>query len=161
MFYEFKQNNSGGHFVVNDKLCNRVVIEADNEYEAINKAEWLGCYWYGVREGRDCSCCGDRWNKDYLDAINLEKINERGFSVSEYSNSLSKWQKAYGNYEVVEPPIIMDAFLGGKKCEGRIKFRNLEEYMQFLANEYGWTTPDVRIYYKDGSVKEIFKEETK
>ncbi len=156
MFYEFKQNNSGGHFVVNDKLCHRVVIEADSTHEAIDKAERLGCYWYGVQEGRDCSCCGDRWNKDYLDAINLEKINERGFLVSEYSNNLSKWQKAYGSYEVVEPPTIMDG-LFGKTCEGRIKFRNLEEYMQFLANEYGWTTPDVRIYYKDGNVKEIFK----
>lgn len=160
MFYEFKQNNSGGHFVVNDKLCNRVVIEAENEYEAIDKAEELGCYWYGVQEGLDCPCCGDRWNKDYLDAINLKSINERGFSVSTYDGSLSKWKKKYGTYEVVEAPAITNGWFG-KKCEGKIKFRTLEEYMQFLANEYGCTTPDVRIYYKNGNIKEIFKEKTK
>ena len=158
MFYEFNQNNSGGHFVVNDKLCHRVFIEADNTYEAIHKAEELGCYWYGVKEGRDCPCCGDRWNKDYVKAVNIETINERGYSVSAYRGSLSKWKSKYGSYEVVEAPTITDG-LFGKRCEGRIKFRNLVEYIQFLANEYGWTTPDARVYYKDGSIKEIFKEE--
>jgi hypothetical protein len=30
-----------------------------------------------------------------------------------------------------------------------------------MANRYGWTTPDCRIYYKNGNVKEIFKIESK
>jgi hypothetical protein len=48
MFYEFRQNNSGGSFDVNDKLCHVMIIEADTEAEAVNKAEELGCYWDDV-----------------------------------------------------------------------------------------------------------------
>lgn len=33
----------------------------------------------------------------------------------------------------------------------------IEDYAQYLDNDYRRTTPDVRIYYKDGSVKEIFE----
>ena len=33
MFYEFDQNNSGGHFTVNDKVCHRLFIEAEIEIE--------------------------------------------------------------------------------------------------------------------------------
>ena len=29
-------------------------------------------------------------------------------------------------------------------------------YLQFLANNYGWTTPDIRIHYLNGDKKEIF-----
>ena len=60
-FYEFSQNNSGGSFVTDSKLCHRLFIEAKNEEEAIEIAESLGCYWNGVNEGLDCPCCGDRW----------------------------------------------------------------------------------------------------
>lgn len=62
MFYGFNQNNSGGHFVVDDSLCHRLFIEADDKDEAISKAEELGCYWDGVDKGIDCPCCGDRWS---------------------------------------------------------------------------------------------------
>jgi len=44
-FYEFAQNNTGGSFVTNDKLCHRIFIEATTESEAVQKAEDLGCYW--------------------------------------------------------------------------------------------------------------------
>lgn len=33
---------------------------------------------------------------------------------------------------------------------------NIEEYAQNLADKYGgWTTPDARIFYLDGTIKEI------
>lgn len=35
-------------------------------------------------------------------------------------------------------------------------FKNIEEFAQYMADEYGWTSPDVRIFYIDGEVKEIF-----
>ena len=38
-FYEFDQNNSGGVFKVDDKLCHRLFIEAENANQAIKKAE--------------------------------------------------------------------------------------------------------------------------
>ena len=111
MFYELTQNNSGGYFDVDDRICHRLFIEADSANGANEKAEELGCYWEGVYKGFDCPCCGDRW---YM-------CNEN--DVLAYD-----------------------------------KFANIEEYAQYIANNYGWTTPDVRIYYKDGTVKEIFTE---
>lgn len=39
---------------------------------------------------------------------------------------------------------------------GNIRFSNIEEYAQYLANNYGgWTTPEARIFYADGKVVEI------
>ena len=43
-WYEFTQNNSGGSFVVDDKVCHRIYIEAENFKEAVAIAESLGCY---------------------------------------------------------------------------------------------------------------------
>lgn len=105
MFYEFDQNNSGGYFVENETICHRLFIEADSEYEAIFKAEELGCYWDGVAKGIDCECCGDRWY--FPDQVDVN---------------------------------------------------NIEEYAQSLADKWGWTTPDARIFYKNGRVKEIFSQ---
>ena len=122
MFYDFNQNNSYGYFVTNDKLCHVVLIEADSEDEAVRKAEELGCYWDGVEKGIDCPCCGDRWDKDWIDAVPLDKYRTEGFHTH------------HGTYY----------------------FNNIEEYAQCLANDYGWTTPDIRIFYKNGTVKEIF-----
>ena len=34
-------------------------------------------------------------------------------------------------------------------------FKGIVSYARFLAKEYGWTTPDIRIFYKNGKVKEI------
>jgi len=61
MFYTFSQNNSGGHFDNNNKVCQFVIIEADNANEANKIAEDIGIYFYGVEDGIDCDCCGDRW----------------------------------------------------------------------------------------------------
>ena len=153
-FYEFCQNNSGGFFKVDDKVCHRLFIEANTFAEAVDKAEELGCYWNGVDEGIDCECCGDRWSL-YEDIADIEKYKTDGYKVS----SLSKkdYIKRYGSYKTIKPmrfekSIICNWYVGS------IGFDNIEEYAQFLANEYGWTTPDARIYYQDGTVKEIFKE---
>lgn len=64
MFYTFSQNNSGGHFDYDAKegISHHVIVEADDEKEAVWLAEKIGLYFDG--EG-DCSCCGARWS-DYL-----------------------------------------------------------------------------------------------
>jgi len=36
-----------------------------------------------------------------------------------------------------------------------VVFQSIEEYAQYLANEYGWTTPDARIFYQTGEILEI------
>jgi hypothetical protein len=63
LFYHFSQNNSGGSFDYDERdgITHHVVIEADSPEEANRKAESIGIYFYGCDDGRDCSCCGDRW----------------------------------------------------------------------------------------------------
>jgi hypothetical protein len=60
MFYCFRQNNSGGSFVVDEDsgLTHFVIIEAGSADEANSKAEDIGIYFDGEY---DCPCCGDRW----------------------------------------------------------------------------------------------------
>jgi hypothetical protein len=113
-FYEFSQNNSGGVFITDDKLCHQLFIEAEDAKESIYLAERLGCYWDGVEMGCDCSCCGDRWYRSYVKPLEFPM----------------EW--------------------------GKSTLSNIEEYAQYMADNYGWTTPDCRIFYKDGTVKEIF-----
>ncbi len=65
MFYSYRQNNSGGSFIIDKDVTLFVIIEADSNGEADNKAEEVGLYFDGCDDGRDCSCCGDRWYKPY------------------------------------------------------------------------------------------------
>lgn len=158
-WYNFKQNNSGGYFYVDDKVCHRLFIEAESFDDAVKKAEELGCYWDGVDKGIDCSCCGDRWSKRDDNPINIEKYAIEGYRVCVYDgiykDTIAIWNDRYGSYEVIEKPTWKEEY-GTREYVGRIKFRNIEEYAQFMTNEYGWTVPDIRIYYHDGNVKEIF-----
>jgi hypothetical protein len=64
-FYAFHQNNSGGNFVINDKVANYVIVEATGVLDAQYRAENIGLYFDGVENGLDCSCCGDRWSRPY------------------------------------------------------------------------------------------------
>lgn len=63
-FYDFSQNNPGGHFEIDDDIgigpC--VWIEAVSRDAAISRAESIGIYFDGVDAGIDCPCCGDRWH---------------------------------------------------------------------------------------------------
>ena len=60
MFYHFRQNNSGG--VVAG--FRNIIIEAKNADQANYIAEEkTDIYFYGMDEGKDCKCCGDRWSK--------------------------------------------------------------------------------------------------
>ena len=165
MFYEIQQNNTGGSFDTDDKLCHRLIIEADNKQEANDIAENLGCYWNGVDEGKDCSCCGDRWYGSHQ--INIEKWQKEGYpaSVYKFSNSKEETEKkffeTYGDFEFIETPHWFYSF-GTETFGGMVKFRNIEEYAQFMSNEYGGrTTPETRIFYKNGEVKELFTNKNK
>lgn len=62
-FFTFNQNNTGGTFTRTEGgLSTYVIIEAADADEANARAEALGIYFNGVDEGRDCKCCGDRWD---------------------------------------------------------------------------------------------------
>lgn len=62
-FYEFRQNNSGGSFDIDDArgIGPRVWIEALSAVDADQRAQAVGIYFGGVEGGMDCECCGDRW----------------------------------------------------------------------------------------------------
>lgn len=67
MFYNFRQNNSGGVFIVDDTVTVNVFIEAEGAHEANFRAENIGIYFDGCELGDDCPCCGDRWYRAYKD----------------------------------------------------------------------------------------------
>ncbi len=159
-FYKFQQNNSGGSFVTDDKLCHVLVIEALSEREAIAKAEDLGCYWDGCDSGNDCPCCGDRWYKS-ADEIDFSQYKEKGYGVGvydHYPDAEERWLKLYGALPRLKDPKWSTEY-GSRKFTGSVYFDSLEQYCQFNADQYGWTTPDCRIFRLDGSVTEIFKQE--
>ena|SRR5690606_27994012 len=98
-FYEYDQTNSGGSFDVDNKLCHRVYIEADDIEEANNIAEELGIYFNGCEKGLDCDCCGDRWHEPYEHMEFPIKWNEdTNFSdIEQYVSYVSN------NYRATEP----------------------------------------------------------
>lgn len=63
-FWKFSQNNSGGVFL---GPAHYVFIEALDSEDAVRRAEDKGLYFNGCLDGRDCSCCGDRWYKPWHD----------------------------------------------------------------------------------------------
>lgn len=84
-FYIFTQNNSGGRFIADSKLCHHLVIEAESEKEAIQRAEELGVYFDGVENDIDCECCGDRWDEpSVLDPQKNDVKQKMQSLVSEY-----------------------------------------------------------------------------
>ena len=140
-FFEFSQNNTGGSFDVDENVAHRVLIEADTADEAIEKAESLGMYWDGVENGMDCPCCGDRWYRPWGDDGKEFPYTYGSFEKKEAEKIAEKYQAEFRKTE-------------GKKTYGNrewdVVFRTPESYMEYLANEYGWTDPDGYIYYKAG-----------
>lgn len=153
-FYEFSQNNSGGSFDSNDKLCHWLIIEANDEEHAIEIAESLGCYWNGVDKGLDCECCGNRWYP-YPYEIKIDK----GYPLSEYNSNLEYVKEKYKNFSFLEEPKIVEKKIGKTlytNVEASIKLENIEDYAELLSKLYGgWTKPDTRIFYLDGSISEF------
>lgn len=83
MFFQFRQNNSGGYFVHDDKrgISVEVWVEADDEAEAVQRAEEIGLYFDGAG---DCPCCGDRWYSSCWDSQEEPPAVVRGYT---------KWMK--------------------------------------------------------------------
>ena len=56
-FYTFRQNNSGGYFIINDYVAEYLIIEASSPHEAIIKMKDIT-----ENYSEFCACCGHRWN---------------------------------------------------------------------------------------------------
>lgn len=146
-FYEFNQNNSGGSFSVDNNVTHRVLIEASSYEEALYLAESIGIYFDGCEEELDCPCCGDRWYrpdeaKEFPLSYGSFKKNEAESNADKYGAILEKSNKKH---------------LYGYGENWDIVFSTPESYMQYLADNYGWTEPDGYIYYKSGKKVEISK----
>jgi hypothetical protein len=79
-FYEYRQNNSGGDYIGPIRL----IIEAPNYVVANEIAEKNGVYWNGVRDGKDCPCCGDRWSShddEYYARFKIDPIDDRNAKI--------------------------------------------------------------------------------
>ena len=118
MFYTFRQNNSGGHFVVEptEGISQFVIVEAANEVEAIRKAEDIGLYWNGVDNGSDCECCGDRWD------ASPDKYPEPmiyGKPAAEYYG-LFTWTKEHHVYVHYADGTIQGLFKGNERKGDRL-----------------------------------------
>ena len=156
-FYEFNQNNSGGSFDVDENVCHRVIIEAIDSKHAQSIFEPMI-----KNQSGSCPCCGDRWSSYEPDEIELSEWKEKGYSVgvySHYEDAEERWFKLYGEFPRIEEPTWQTKY-SLKKFTGKIYFDTIEQYCQFMANTYGWTVPDIRIHFLDGTKKEIFKLET-
>ena len=76
-FYEFSQNNSGGHFDVDENVCHRVIIEAMDEKHAVALFEPMI-----ENQSGSCPCCGDRWSPEYANAINLDEYKKKDIRLA-------------------------------------------------------------------------------
>jgi hypothetical protein len=92
MFYTFRQNNSGGSFVIDDAVTINVIIEAANETQANAIAERVGIYFNGVDNGDDCDCCGDRWYP-VSDYDGKESPTVYGVSPEVYVSERQDWMR--------------------------------------------------------------------
>lgn len=100
-FYEFRQNNSGGYFDINDNVSVLVIIEAETPAQALNKFDELT-----EDQSSSCPCCGDRWNYilEDIDPIELEDNQ----TIEQYANT------TLGNYYKESPRVILH-YLNGEK----------------------------------------------
>ena len=142
-WFEFDQNNSGGSFDVDENLCHRLFIQARTAEDATVKAEGLGVYFDGCEKGMDC--CGDRWYPLYGKGLEFPHV----YSIFRKKNAEAMARK----YGVTFKESKKKGFQGETQ---EVTFPTIESYAQYLADEYGWTKPDCRLFFADGTVKEIF-----
>lgn len=106
-WYHYRQNNSGGSFLVDRERGTsvNVYIEAESAYHADHRAETIGLYFGG--EG-DCDCCGDRWYtaSDYqIVTTPPEKGEPLVRDDNDENNWVTKWTDA-GEAESYIHPLV-------------------------------------------------------
>jgi hypothetical protein len=152
-FFEFRQNNSGGEFDVDENLCLSIYIEAEKAEEAKEKALDLGVYFDGVENGVDCECCGDRW---YESDTKLDESNI--MFLSRYDeNKLDEILKIVGSNLVRKPgDSIMVGSVSRILSHFEIGFDTLSQKLKAQSIlDTKWTSPMYRVFYKNGGVESI------
>lgn len=111
-FFYYRQNNSGGHFIVNDDVAHYVIIEADTWRQANAKAEDIGLYFDG--DG-DCPTCGTRWDSaEYTKGSDVPSIY--GAPLLEFKHSFPSYmeEKIYVYFKDNRK----DTYVGAKNGKG-------------------------------------------
>ncbi|WP_425203735.1 DUF7296 family protein [Priestia megaterium] len=119
-FYNFSQCNSGGYFDDDENVCEEVIIEANNHQHANEIAQKIGIYFNGCSTGKDCSCCGDRWDEvDEDDGKNEPMIYKTPVYKVKRQTFRDKCYVYYlnGTKEVIE---FMDK--NGKKKKDEVRY---------------------------------------
>lgn len=93
-WFEYRQNNSGGVFFMDDDASIYVFIQAESADAANQKAEEVTIYFDGCESDRDCDCCGDRWyHADYpVDSFKTHFWHEENTeydNISDYAQALA------------------------------------------------------------------------
>jgi len=83
-FFRFRQNNSGGVFVVNDKVAHSVVVEAHSPQHANHRAKEMGMFDMSF-----CECCGPRFSKAFNSEEGFDSADE-AVSQSRHTTFRSK-----------------------------------------------------------------------
>ena len=69
--YVFQQNNTFGTFDAG--VGHTVLAEALTREEACARAQTVGVYFNGCATGRDCDCCGNRWEEPWDTPLPFER----------------------------------------------------------------------------------------
>lgn len=119
--------------------------------------------WYEISQNKsggnfdvDINLC----HRLFIEAENIEAAIRKAEQLGCYWDGVEsgidcpccgdRWVKPYSEIEFPINAINWD--------RKRIVFTTIEEYAQNLANEFGWTLPDARLFFANGSVKAIERE---
>lgn len=88
--YHYHQSNPGGSLDRSKPL--ELYIQAPTPKVADAIAETYGVYFDGIRNGLDCECCNDRWDRaSNYDLVDIEDIDiQRTGTVVHYVTELNK-----------------------------------------------------------------------
>ena len=159
-FYKFDQNNPNGKFDVNEDVCGSVVVEAIDKKLAICILESMLCN--ETLEDKE-----NRWDNGYsgeieTEEIDINKYKQEGYEVCSYFfnddyDAEIEWYKMCNNYKILEHPTIKSNKYHKRYLSGKIYFEDIKQYCQYIADNYGMTTPAVRIHFIDGTKKQFIK----
>ena len=74
-----------------------VIVEANDSDHADLVAEQNGVYFEGVSKGMDCSCCGNRWDRNWEEGKAVPTIYGEEVSIDKLWISRQKVRNALDN----------------------------------------------------------------
>lgn len=95
----------------------------------------------------------------FIEATNVEQANSIAQDLGVYFDGCDsgmdchccgdRWHEA-DDYNVIDLKKISESY--------KTELTTIEDYAQLLADKYGWTTPDARVFYLSGKRTEINKK---